>query len=60
MNIEEVSIGSSFSYAQTISDADIKSFAGVSGDRNPIHMDEEYAGKSQFKRRIAHGLMSAS
>lgn len=60
MDIEEITLGMSFSYSQTITDADIKSFAGVSGDRNPVHMDEEYAEKSRFKKRIAHGLMSAS
>ena len=37
-----------------------KRFSGVSGDKNPIHMDDEYAEKSRFKKRIAHGLMSAS
>lgn len=59
MKIEEITLGMSFSYSQTVTDADIKAFAGVSGDRNPVHMDEEYAGNSRFKR-IAHGLMSAS
>lgn len=60
MKIEEITLGMSFSYSQTVTDADIKAFAGVSGDRNPVHMDEEYAGNSRFKKRIAHGLMSAS
>lgn len=58
--IEEIEIGMKTSYSQTISDADIKAFSGISGDKNPVHMDENYAGKSQFKKRIAHGLMSAS
>ena len=40
--------------------ADVKAFAGVSGDRNPVHMDDEYAENSRFKKRIAHGMMSAS
>ena len=48
------------SYSQTISDSDIKTFAGISGDRNPVHLDEEYAGNSRYKKRIAHGLMTAS
>lgn len=60
MKIEEITLGMSYSYSQTVTDADIKAFAGVSGDRNPVHMDEEYAGNSRFKKRIAHGLMSAS
>lgn len=48
------------SYSQTVTDADIKLFAGISGDRNPAHIDEEYAANSRFKKRIAHGLMTAS
>ncbi|WP_169763634.1 MaoC family dehydratase [Campylobacter mucosalis] len=58
--IEEIKIGMTASYSQTITDADIKAFAGISGDRNPVHLDEEYASKSRYKKRIAHGLMTAS
>ena len=53
-------IGQCESYSQTITDSDIKSFSGISGDKNPIHMDREFAEKSRFGKRIAHGLMSAS
>lgn len=58
--IEEIEIGMSVSYSQTVTDTDIKNFAAVSGDRNPVHLNEEYAEKSRYKRRIAHGLMTAS
>jgi 3-hydroxybutyryl-CoA dehydratase len=58
--IEEIIVGMEISYSQTITDADVKSFAGISGDRNPIHMSDEYANESRFKKRMAHGLMSAS
>lgn len=58
--LEEIEIGVSVSYSQTITDSDIKSFAGLSGDRNPVHLDENYAKNSRFKNRIAHGMMSAS
>ena len=58
--IEEIITGMEVSYSQTITDTDIKDFAGVSGDRNPIHMDDIYAKQSRYKKRIAHGLMSAS
>ncbi len=58
--IEDIEIGMEVSYAQTITDADVKAFSGISGDRNPVHLDEEYAQKSRYKKRIAHGLMSAS
>lgn len=60
MKLEDIKIGMSESYSQTITDADIKSFAGISGDNNPIHMSDEYAENSRFKKRIAHGLMSSS
>lgn len=58
--LEEIEVGMNVSYSQTVTDADIKAFAGISGDRNPVHLDEDYAHKSQFKRRIAHGMMTAS
>lgn len=58
--IDEISVGMSASYSQTITDADVKQFAGMSGDNNPVHMDEEYSKESRFKKRIAHGLLSSS
>ena len=58
--ITEITIGMTASYSQTISDADVKAFAGISGDHNPVHLSEEYAENSRFKNRIAHGLLTAS
>jgi acyl dehydratase len=58
--LEEIKIGMTVSYSQTITDADIKDFAGISGDRNPVHLDAEYAKNSRFEKRIAHGMMTAS
>lgn len=58
--MKQFTVGMSESYEQTVTDADIKIFAGISGDRNPVHMSDEYAEASKFKKRIAHGLMSAS
>ncbi|PKH01851.1 acyl dehydratase [Psychromonas sp. MB-3u-54] len=60
LQIEEIKIGMSESYSQTITDADVKNFAGISGDKNPVHMDKEYAENSRYKKRIAHGLLSSS
>lgn len=57
--INEIEVGMKASYSQTITDADIKAFAGISGDHNPVHVDSEYASVSRFGKRIAHGLMSA-
>jgi len=59
-SIDEIEIGMSASYSQTITDADVKLFAGISGDNNPVHLSDEYADGSRFKKRIAHGLLSAS
>jgi len=60
MLIDDIAVGMSASYSQTITDSDIKSFAGISGDNNPVHMSDEYAEQSRFGKRIAHGLISAS
>lgn len=60
LQIEDIKIGMSESYSQTITDADVKGFSGISGDKNPVHMDSEYAEKSRYKKRIAHGLLSSS
>lgn len=59
-DIHEIEVGMSASYSQTISEADVKQFAGFSGDRNPVHLDEIYAENSRFKKRIAHGMISSS
>lgn len=59
MKISNIEIGMTENYSQTISDSDIKMYAGISGDNNPVHMSEEYAKQSRFKKRIAHGLLSA-
>ncbi len=45
---------------KTITDADIRTFAAISGDANPIHLDEDYAKTTRFGRRIAHGMLTAS
>lgn len=58
--IEEIEAGMTASYSQTITDADIKDFSGISGDKNPVHMDDVYAKESRFERRIAHGMLSSS
>lgn len=59
-DIHDLEVGMSASYSQTITDSDIKQFAGISGDRNPVHVDTLYAENSRFKKRIAHGMISSS
>lgn len=56
---EDLKVGQSAVYSKTITDADIVLFAGVTGDTNPIHLDADYASKTVFKTRIAHGMLSA-
>src|SRR5579863_3565773 len=53
-------IGTRATRERTITDADIVRFAEVSGDRNPVHLDEEYAARSPFGRRVAHGFLTGS
>lgn len=57
--IEDLSIGQSASYTKTVTEADIVKFADVSGDNNPVHLDQAFAEKTMFKGRIAHGMLSA-
>ena len=60
ISIEEIREGMEATYSQTVTDADVKAYAGLSGDRNPAHMDDEYASNSRYKKRIAHGMISSS
>lgn len=53
-------IGATASRTKTITDEDVRLFAQVSGDTNSVHLDDEYAAKSPFGRRVAHGLLTAS
>lgn len=52
--------GDTAALSRTISDDDIHAFAEATGDRNPLHLDEEFAKQTRFGRRIAHGMLSAS
>jgi 3-hydroxybutyryl-CoA dehydratase len=57
---EDLAVGQTATFAKTITEADIVLFAGVSGDTNPVHLNEEYASQTMFKGRIAHGMLTAS
>ncbi|MBL8482859.1 MAG: MaoC family dehydratase [Rhodocyclaceae bacterium] len=59
-DIEDLRVGMTATFAKTVTEADIVMFAGVSGDVNAIHINEEYAQTTQFGGRIAHGMLSAS
>ena len=53
-------IGDTFSFSREITDELIRKFADVSGDYNPIHLDEEFASETRFGKRIGHGMLTAS
>ena len=53
-------IGTRAEYKRTITEEDISHFAEVSGDHNPVHLDAEYAARTPFGGRIAHGILSAA
>jgi 3-hydroxybutyryl-CoA dehydratase len=57
---EDMEIGEFVEMVHTITEDDIELFARVSGDYNPLHMDEDYARTTQFEGRIAHGALTAS
>ena len=56
----EVRVGDSASMSKEINDQDVRIFADISGDRNPIHLDDEFAATTFFKKRIAHGALSGA
>jgi 3-hydroxybutyryl-CoA dehydratase len=53
-------VGETASLSKTITDDDIRAFAGLTGDHNPVHLDDDFAQTTRFGRRIAHGMLSAS
>jgi len=57
-SIDELKVGDSAQISKTITETDINDFARVTGDFNPVHLDQTYAEKTTFKGRIAHGLLS--
>jgi 3-hydroxybutyryl-CoA dehydratase len=56
---EDLEVGMEASFAKTVSEADIIAFAEITGDRNPVHLDADYAAKTIFKEKIAHGMLTA-
>jgi len=56
---DKILIGERASASRTITAADVDSFAALTGDYNPIHVDEEFAQRTRWKGRIAHGMLVA-
>jgi 3-hydroxybutyryl-CoA dehydratase len=58
--LEELSVGMTDVYTHIVTEADVVKFAQISGDHNPVHLDEDFARATRFKGRIVHGMLSAS
>jgi 3-hydroxybutyryl-CoA dehydratase len=57
-NIEALKVGDTAEFSKTVTETDIEFIAKVTGDFNPVHLDQTYAEKTPFKGRIAHGILS--
>ncbi|WIV12769.1 MaoC family dehydratase [Proteiniborus sp. MB09-C3] len=57
--ISEIKLGDKAFFEKTISETDVYMYAGITGDLNPAHINEEYAKDTMFKGRIAHGMLTA-
>ena len=60
LTYEDILIGDTAVFSKTISEFDIYQFAGITGDFNPMHIDETFADTTIFKERIAHGILTGS
>lgn len=58
-SIDQLQVGDSAEFAKTVSETDIYLYAGITGDFNPAHVNEDYAKNTFFKTRIAHGMLTA-
>jgi len=56
----KLKVGDTASLSKTITDEDVRAFAALTGDNNPVHLDDTFASGTRFGRRIAHGMLGAS
>ena len=59
-SFEDIKVGQKFKFAIIITEKLLNDFAILSGDQNPLHMDENYANNTPFKKRVCHGMLLAS
>lgn len=59
VTIERIGVGQTYAVEVLISDEMVRHFAAATGDNNPLHLDDEFARRSIFKARVAHGMLSA-
>ncbi|HUQ33461.1 MAG TPA: MaoC family dehydratase [Pyrinomonadaceae bacterium] len=55
-----IRVGDTAELSRTVTDDDVRAFADLTGDHNPVHLDEDYASSTRFGRRVAHGMLTAS
>lgn len=60
MKILDFKKGMNFSYERKVIDADVVEFSEISGDKNPVHLNESYAKNTSFGSRVVHGMLTAS
>lgn len=59
MRFDELSMGQTAEFTKTVTETDVVLYAGITGDFNPMHVDEVAASQTRFGSRIAHGMLSA-
>ncbi|KKU91479.1 MAG: 3-oxoacyl-(Acyl-carrier-protein) reductase [Candidatus Jorgensenbacteria bacterium GW2011_GWA1_48_11] len=60
LSINDISVGDTASFDRIWTNEDVLAFASLTGDKNPLHLDEEYARKTKFGRRLVHGMLVGS
>jgi 3-oxoacyl-[acyl-carrier protein] reductase len=59
-DFEKIKLGDEFQFSKAITAEDVDAFAKLSGDRNPLHMDDSFAARTHFQRRVVHGMLVAN
>ena len=60
LKYDEIELGSKYSFSRTITSEDVNDYSILTGDQNPLHVNEKFAKKSQFGKNIVHGMLTAS
>lgn len=59
-SINDIKVGDKASFTRKWTDEDVQIFSNLSGDNNPLHLDDEYAASTSFKKRLVHGMLVGS